>query len=403
MQGTLFAPVSVGVNRPRAHHSCAARRRCQLQPSPQRVLQLLPPRHSRRRHRGAHSAAATAATLPLPPPPTNLGRYAATTVAISTLACLFLAPASLAVTPFARAAVAASFGGVVAAGGLAKGALSPAGAVAGCAVGVATMLSGPPFAAALLSFFVSSSRWTAFGAARKAAVEANYVPGAGRRSAGQVLANAGVPTLCAAALASWRAWGTRDATSALGATLAVATTSGAAFPPALLCQALSAAALAYYACCCGDTWASEIGVMSRVPPIMITTLKPVPPGTNGGVSMLGTAASCAGGLFVGAAFGAATLLLPLSSHPLFPPPLAACLLGLAAGFGGSMIDSLLGATVQYSGVDEATGKVYNKPKPGLNLTKTGGIDVVTNSAVNFISATASAVAAAAAWALLLSR
>ena len=56
----------------------------------------------------------------------------------------------------------------------------------------------------------------------------------------------------------------------------------------------------HFACCLGDTLASELGILSPTPPILITTLKPVPPGTNGAMSVGGTLASILGGLIMGA-------------------------------------------------------------------------------------------------------
>lgn len=55
----------------------------------------------------------------------------------------------------------------------------------------------------------------------------------------------------------------------------------------------------HFACCLGDTLASELGILSKSPPILITSFKPVPPGTNGGMSVLGTVASLIGGFVMG--------------------------------------------------------------------------------------------------------
>jgi uncharacterized membrane protein len=78
-----------------------------------------------------------------------------------------------------------------------------------------------------------------------------------------------------------------------------------------------------------------------------------------------------------------------------PPPALgfSLLMGLIAGVNGSLLDSVMGATVQYSGLDAASGKVYNRPVKGLSLTRISGHDWVSNSAVNFWSATLTALAA----------
>eukprot|EP00291_Cryptomonas_curvata_P019446 CAMPEP_0172167788 /NCGR_PEP_ID=MMETSP1050-20130122/9770_1 /TAXON_ID=233186 /ORGANISM="Cryptomonas curvata, Strain CCAP979/52" /LENGTH=166 /DNA_ID=CAMNT_0012838625 /DNA_START=147 /DNA_END=644 /DNA_ORIENTATION=+ len=121
----------------------------------------------------------------------------------------------------------------------------------------------------------------------------------------------------------------------------------------------AAAFVGHYACCCGDTWASESGTAFShkvlTTPILITTLKPVPSGTNGGISIIGTLASAAGGAAIG-------LVFSLASSGLWDPS-RTILLGCAGGFGGSMIDSLLGAVLQFSGIKGE--QVFNAPGPGV--------------------------------------
>ncbi len=86
-----------------------------------------------------------------------------------------------------------------------------------------------------------------------------------------------------------------------------------------------------------DTLASEIGVTGGIPRL-ITTLKEVPIGTNGGVTVTGETVALLGGFaisMIAFALGVATL-----------PMVVVCTI---AGFVGTNIDSLVGATLENRG------------------------------------------------------
>jgi uncharacterized membrane protein len=96
-----------------------------------------------------------------------------------------------------------------------------------------------------------------------------------------------------------------------------------------------------------DTWATELGVLSRVPPRMITSGEVVVPGTSGGVTRLGIWASVAGALLIGTVATAlvqAASLLGGGGWSL--RAISYALLAVVGGVAGSLFDSLLGATAQ---------------------------------------------------------
>jgi len=103
-----------------------------------------------------------------------------------------------------------------------------------------------------------------------------------------------------------------------------------------------------------DTMASEIGVIGGNP-VMITTFRRCPPGTNGGVTLLGEAACAAGSLLIaglGFLFGIA--------------PWPVCLAAAVAGVIGTNIDSLLGALLENRGV-------FGNSGTNLLATLSGGL------------------------------
>ena len=160
--------------------------------------------------------------------------------------------------------------------------------------------------------------------------------------------------------------------------------------------ALASAYLGYYACCAGDTWASELGVLSTAKPRLITDWsREVDAGTNGGVTLVGWLASAGGGAAVGVAFHVAQVLLRAfapNGAARFAQSDAAVLIafGAFAGVFGSLIDSVLGATIQYSGWCSERQKVVSKPGP--TVTRISGLEILSNSAVNFVSGVVTALA-----------
>ncbi|MBI4520422.1 MAG: DUF92 domain-containing protein [Gemmatimonadetes bacterium] len=100
-----------------------------------------------------------------------------------------------------------------------------------------------------------------------------------------------------------------------------------------------AAALAGLAVVVSDTASAEVGASARARAYLITTLAPVPPGTDGGISVVG----CLAGLLGSALFAVATaVLLPGLSRGT---ALAVGVFGVA----GNALDSLLGASLQRAG------------------------------------------------------
>ena len=96
----------------------------------------------------------------------------------------------------------------------------------------------------------------------------------------------------------------------------------------------------------GDTLASEIGTTHKGSPRMITTLKKVEPGTDGGVSSLGEIAATAGSF----AIALLALLFGVIEIKTGSNWLLGMLIVTISGFVGTNIDSLLGATMQQRGI-----------------------------------------------------
>lgn len=147
----------------------------------------------------------------------------------------------------------------------------------------------------------------------------------------------------------------------------------------------SLACLSSIACCCGDTWASEIGSVLGKSPRLITTFRSVPRGTNGGVSLAGLAASSAGGAFIGLVYYITSLIFLWSAELQW----VALPVGLCAGLFGSVLDSVMGATLQYSGYDHQSGRITHSP--GADVKHIAGWDIISNNTVNLLSSLITAI------------
>jgi len=249
-----------------------------------------------------------------------------------------------------------------------RSSLSTSGALLALLVGFCLTLAHVSFIVALLVFFISSSKATKFRQDIKKKFDSDFKEG-GQRNWLQVLCNGGMATELA---------------------LLYLLDVGSADLPVdfrhhYRASWLGMGILGALACCNGDTWASELGsVLSKDEPILITTLKKVPRGTNGAISFPGLVVSFLGGMVVGVgyAFGI-YLATPSIEMALAPEQWKVILVGGFAGLLGSIVDSLLGATVQFSGKDKKTGKVVEVAKEGVS--KISGRMILDNHSVNLVS------------------
>ena len=258
-----------------------------------------------------------------------------------------------------------------------KGSLAASGIAAAWVVGPISGWASHRMAVHLYAFFFLSSRITRVGEAAKRRLEGTEFRVGGGRTAEQVFCNGGVQTLFAMALLKAQGGGRPDDGK-----------------QSRLSRALHAAHFWAYACAAGDTWASELGVLSRTAPrLVVAPWRVVPRGTNGGVSGLGLAASAAGG----ASLGLAQVLYELLALGRERVDYSAVGRGAAAGFAGSMVDSVLGALLQYSGLvrDAASGveRVTNVPIEGSR--RICGRALLSNNQVNLLAICATAAAGAA--------
>lgn len=239
-----------------------------------------------------------------------------------------------------------------------KGSLTLSGMIASILLG--TLLFGfqsVTIYMSLVGFFISSSflsKISKFIGGKESELIEKRLEKSGKRDYTQVIANGGVALVCAVLFQM-----TNVALFKLGAVIAIAAANA-------------------------DTWASEIGVLSKDTPIYILSKTQVVKGLSGGVTKLGFMASFAGALFI-------AFIYTFFSVGTMPFRILILHLALIAFFGflGSMIDSILGEVFQAKYTIPQSNELTEKSNE-LGQKPVSGLKIVTNNVVNFFSSLISA-------------
>ena len=136
-----------------------------------------------------------------------------------------------------------------------------------------------------------------------------------------------------------------------------------------------------------DTWATSIGARSRVPPRLLWSGQPVPPGTSGGVTAIGNLAGIAG-----AAIVAGTAAFFARDAALFAA-------GTLIGFLGMLIDSLIGGRLQgrFWCVRCDQPSEWRVHRCGSRTAWKAGVVWLNNDGVNLIATAVAGALALAVW------
>lgn len=199
-----------------------------------------------------------------------------------------------------------------------RDALSASGTLAAILVGeLMFVFGGADWFVLLAAFFLTSVFFTRFKAEKKGEVVKEFAKG-GVRDFWQVLANGGIACLLALAFYYYKS------------------------------PVVFFAFLGVMATVNADTWATELGILGRGKPRLITNWQPVRVGTSGAVSLGGTLSAVAGAAAIALVFFATQIAF---NRPYFKGDISLFSLELFAiivfsGVVGALADSLLGATLQ---------------------------------------------------------
>jgi uncharacterized protein (TIGR00297 family) len=211
-----------------------------------------------------------------------------------------------------------------------RGLLSGAGSAAALAIGIIIgVFGGLGWVLILLIFLLSSFAATRYRFEAKKAMGLEEGT-RGERGPANVLANGSVACLAAVLYFVLLLWDASFANVAL----------------VLFLVAVAAAA--------SDTMASELGVLSPKA-YLITSGRRVPPGTNGGISGMGTAWALVAAIYVSAVGNIALMLMGA-----FQPTSMSVLLPILFGFVSCQVDSVFGALLENRGIiTKQTNNLYS--------------------------------------------
>jgi uncharacterized protein (TIGR00297 family) len=136
-----------------------------------------------------------------------------------------------------------------------------------------------------------------------------------------------------------------------------------------------------------DTWATAVGARSGKAPRLLGFGRPVPAGTSGGMTLIGTAGAALGALIVSGTGGFVT-----GRMAMLP---AGTLIGLA----GMAVDSILGAVLQgrfHCAACDQTSE-WRVHRCGRRTVLKGGLAWLDNDVVNFLATVSAAGAALLSW------
>ncbi|NTW61317.1 DUF92 domain-containing protein [Candidatus Saccharibacteria bacterium] len=240
--------------------------------------------------------------------------------------------------------------------------LSGSGVIAATIIGTAIyVFAGLVTWTSLILFFISSSVITQFKKANKAKLSTEYHKTS--RNYKQVLASGLIPAILSLAYFITKS------------------------------ESILITTIASIAVSCADTWASEIGVLNKGATVSILTFKPIRKGESGGVSALGTIASIMGALMIAVVF-VASFYPGTDKSWLFV--IQTLFMITAIGALGSVIDSVLGASLQVKYIDNSTKAIteakYSHDKQNHQKS---GLSFMNNDMVNFVSSILSVIVALA--------